>query len=81
VNHRKVSGLNDDWNREVVRNVSDIMAGNSKWLRTVLLIRAGDDEVSLADLYVEAADDIEANNKARTKIIELNSTYPAWSFQ
>jgi len=81
LNHRKVSGLNDDWNREVVRNVSDIMAGNSKWLRTVLLIRAGDDEVSLADLYVEAADDIEANNKARTKIIELNSTYPAWSFQ
>jgi hypothetical protein len=81
VNHRKVSGMNDDWNREVVRNVSDIMAGNFKWLRTVLLIRAGDDEVSLADLYVDAIDDIEANNKVRTKIIELNSTYPAWSFQ
>ena len=81
VNHRKISGLNDDWSREVVRNVSDIMEGNFKWLRTVLLIRAGDDEVSLADLYVDAIDDIEANNKVRTKIIELNSTYPAWSFQ
>ena len=80
-NHRRVSGLNDDWNREVVRNVSDIMAGNFKWLRTVLLIRSGDEEVSLADLYVDAVDDIEANNKVRTKIQELNSTYPAWSFQ
>jgi hypothetical protein len=81
LNHRRVSGLNDDWNREVVRNVSDIMAGNFKWLRTVLLIRSGDDEVSLADLYVDAIDDIEANDKVRRKIIELNSTYPAWSFQ
>lgn len=77
-NPRKMDGV---WNRQISRNVSDVITGNSNWVRTVLLVSPTKDIMIKGDLYVDGKDIDDAHNKVREKLKQLNSKYPMWMFE
>jgi hypothetical protein len=77
-NSRRMAGV---WNKQVSRNINDVISGDSNWLRSVLLISSKDHTASIGDLYVNAIDEIDANTKINEQIKLLNSEYPMWVFK